>query len=57
MEPDLEELTRNDTDGEAAYSPLDILNGEIVLKNENHGYWDTNSMEHYANPFFIKLVK
>lgn len=28
-----------------------------MVKNENHGYWDTNQMETYPNPFFIKLAK
>lgn len=57
MEPDLEEMYRVDPDGELAYSAMDVLNGEVVLKNENHGYWDTNQMETYPNPFFIKLAK
>jgi hypothetical protein len=33
------------------------MDGEIVIRNENYGYWNTNSMESYANPFFIKLCK
>ena len=45
MEPDVEELTRLDVDGEAAYTAEDLMNGEIVIRNENHGYWHTNSME------------
>lgn len=45
METDLEELKRLDVDGVPAYSPLDLMNGEIVLKNENFGYWNTNTME------------
>jgi starch synthase len=57
LEADLDELTRTDPDGEPAYSPLDVLNGEMVLKNENHGYWNTNTMENYPNPFFIKMAK
>jgi hypothetical protein len=31
--------------------------GEIVIRNENYGYWNTNNMETYANPFFIKLTR
>jgi hypothetical protein len=31
--------------------------GEIVIRNENHGYWNTNVMESYSNPFFSKLCK
>ena len=33
------------------------MNGEIVLRNENFGYWNTNTMETYPNPFFIKMCK
>lgn len=57
MEPDLEELMRLDVDGQPAYSEVDIMNGEIVLKNENYGYWSTSTMESYPNPFFIKMCK
>lgn len=34
-----------------------MLNGEIVIRNENCGYWNTNRMETYANPFFIKMCR
>ena len=57
METDLEELMRLDIDGEGAYSPMDVMNGEIVLRNEKYGYWNTEMMESYPNPFFIKLCK
>lgn len=57
MEPDVEELSRIDVDGKPAYSSEDFLNGEIVIRNENFGYWNTNNMETYANPFFVKLCK
>ncbi len=57
MEPDLEELSRLDVDGEPAYSPTDFMNGEIVIRNENHGYWNTTMMEKYPNPFFIKMCR
>ena len=33
------------------------MSGEIVLRNENHGYWNTNVMETYPNPFFAKMCK
>ena len=33
------------------------MNGEIVIRNENYGYWNTNMMEKYPNPFFIKMCK
>ena len=57
MEPDIEEMTREDDDGEAAYSLDEFLAGEVVIRNENHGYWNTNVMETYPNPFFIKMSK
>jgi hypothetical protein len=57
LEPDVEELSRIDVDGEPAYSSDDFMNGECVIRNENHGYWNSNNMETYPNPFFIKLCK
>lgn len=57
MEPDIEELSRLDVDDQPAYSPEDFMNGEVVLRNENHGYWNSNNMESYPNPFFIKMCK
>lgn len=57
MELDLEELMRLDVDGEPAYTPEEVMNGEIVLRNEKYGYWSTNAVESYPNPFFIKMCK
>lgn len=57
MEVDSEELLRKDTDDQPAYTPADLLNGEIVIRNENCGYWNSNAMETYANPFFIKMCR
>lgn len=57
MEVDLEELMRLDVDGEPAYTPADVMNGEMVIRNENYGYWNSNTMESYPNPFFIKMCK
>jgi hypothetical protein len=57
MEPDLEELERHDLDGEPLYTPEDLMNGEVVIRNENFGYWNSNNMETYPNPFFVKLCK
>jgi hypothetical protein len=57
MELDEEEMYRLDIDGEPAYNPEEILNGEIVIRNENCGFWASNSMESYANPFFVKMCK
>lgn len=44
-------------DGVNAYTAKDVMDGLIVVKNENYGYWNTNMMENYANPFFIKMCK
>jgi hypothetical protein len=33
------------------------MNGEIVIRNENHGFWNTNNMEQYANPFYVKMAR
>lgn len=57
MEPDIEELQRVDDDGVPAYTAEQFMAGDIVIRNENHGYWNTNIMETYPNPFFIKLTK
>lgn len=57
MEMDLEELNRLDVDGQPAHTPADVMNGTIVIKNENYGYWNSNTMETYPNPFFIKMCK
>ena len=57
MELDTAELYRIDVDGQPAYTPLEILNGEIVMPNKESGYWDTDLNETYANPLLIKLTK
>ena len=57
MELDTAELYRIDIDGKPAYTPLEILNGEIVMPNAENGYWDTDNFETYANPLLIKLTK
>jgi hypothetical protein len=33
------------------------MNGEIVKRNENYGYWNSTAMDKYANPFFVKLCR
>ena len=57
MEIDAAELYRIDNDGKPAYEPMDILNGEIVMPNEESGFYNTDLCETYANPFLIKLTK
>lgn len=56
-EIDRDEMLRIDNDGELAYSALDILNGEIVIRNEESGYWSSDMIDSYNNPFLIKLTK
>ena len=57
MELDVSEMYRIDIDGKYAYSPMEILNGEIVIQNSESGYWDTDSCDTYANPLLIKLTR
>lgn len=57
MEIDLNEVYRIDTDGKPAYTPMEILNGEIVTPNKESGYWDSDMCETYPNPMLIKLTK
>ena len=57
MEIDAAEMYRIDLDGKPAYTPMEILNGEIVMPNVECGYWDTDNCETYANPFLIKMTK
>eukprot|EP01022_Parablepharisma_sp_SALTPOND_P024880 TRINITY_DN55_c0_g1_i1.p1 TRINITY_DN55_c0_g1~~TRINITY_DN55_c0_g1_i1.p1 ORF type:complete len:1631 (+),score=215.10 TRINITY_DN55_c0_g1_i1:3219-8111(+) len=57
MEVDEAEMYRRDTDGKPAYTEKEILNGEVVIKNENHGYWNSTNVDTYANPMFIKLCR
>ena len=57
MEPDVEELNRYESDGTRAYTADQALFGEVVIRNENWGYWNSNTMEFYPNPFFIKMTR
>ena len=57
MELNNYELYRIDNDGQPAYSPMEILNGEIVIPNSESGYWQTDNCENYANPLLIKLTR
>ena len=57
MELDEYEMYRRESDGKAAYTDKEILNGEVVIKNENHGYWNSTKVDTYPNPIFIKLCK
>jgi len=57
MELDEYEMYRHEADGRPAYTEKEILNGEVVIKNENHGYWNSTKVDTYANPIFIKLCR
>jgi hypothetical protein len=55
MEIDAAEMYRIDIDGKPAYTNMDILNGEVVMQNEESGFYNTDAGETYANPFFDKI--
>ena len=57
MELNTIEMYRIDNDGKPAYSPMEILNGEIVIPNSESGYWESDNCEHYANPLLIKMTR
>ena len=57
MELNTYEMYRIDNDGKPAYSPMEILNGEIVIPNSESGYWESDNCEQYANPLLIKLTR
>ena len=45
MEIDTCEMFRIDNDGKPAYSPMEILNGEIIMQNSESGYWESDNCE------------
>lgn len=57
MQIDHDEMFRIDSDGQPAYSALEILNGEIVVRDEDSGYWGSDLIDQYPNPMLIKLTK
>lgn len=57
MQIDHDEMFRIDSDGQPAYSPLEIMNGEIVIRDEDCGFWGSDLIDQYPNPFLIKLTK
>jgi hypothetical protein len=57
MQIDDDEMLRVDCDGQPAYSALDILNGEVVIRNEDSGYWNSDLYDQYPNPFLLKITK
>ena len=57
LQIDHDEMFRIDSDGQPAYSPLEILNGEIVVRDEDCGFWGSDLIDQYPNPILIKLTK
>ena len=57
MELNTIEMYRIDDDGKPAYTPMEILNGEVVIPNSESGYWQSDLCEQYANPLLIKLTR
>ena len=57
MELNTIEMYRIDDDGKPAYTPMEILNGEIVIPNSESGYWESDLCEQYANPLLVKLTR
>ena len=57
LQIDHDEMFRIDSDGQPAYSPLEILNGEIVVRDEDSGFWGSDLIDQYPNPILIKLTK
>ncbi|CDJ44845.1 glycogen synthase, putative, partial [Eimeria tenella] len=58
--PNSRALSRRDADGEAAYSPEDIITGQVVVPGTQNktGYWSlAKSARFYPNPFFVKLCR
>ena len=53
MELNNYELYRIDNDGQPAYSPMEIINGEIVIPNSESGYLQTDNSENYANHYYL----
>ena len=61
---DYEEMFREEIDEEKSrrYTNYEILNGKIVLPNEECGFWNAFDIENlsediYPNPLYIKLTK
>jgi hypothetical protein len=61
---DFDEMFRKeiDEDNLRRYTNYEIINGKIVLPNEECGFWNSFDIENlsediYPNPFFIKLTK
>jgi hypothetical protein len=57
MALDVQEMLRLDADGKAAYSPLEVLEGDVVISNHEVGYWSTRLCHSYPNPLLVKLTR
>lgn len=57
MKINYDEMTRLDSDMKPAYSMQEIIDGEIVYRDEDCGYWDSEVSGEYPNPMLVKLTK
>jgi len=50
-------MYRMDVDGVAAHNDREIFEGEVVIQDENCGYWQLKSKGkgQYPNPLYVKL--
>jgi hypothetical protein len=57
MKINLDEMARLDSDLKPAYTLMEIMDGEIVYRDEDCGYWDSETSIEYPNPMLVKLSK
>ncbi len=57
MKQDLNELYRLESDGTPAYTKQEILDGIIVMNNQDQGYWSSSIRKDYPNPLLVKLCQ
>ena len=57
MKINYDEMTRLDSDLKPAYTLQQIIDGEIVYRDEDCGYWDSEVSIEYPNPMLLKLTK
>lgn len=59
MAPNMDELLREDPDGNPHYSLSEVFFGAVVKANEEYGYWTSEAgMERgYPNPFLVKFCR
>jgi hypothetical protein len=57
MSLDKGELLRKDVDGQRHYEPSEVLEGAVVIANNEAGYWSTREARTYPNPLLVKLCR